>query len=125
MNASARGFTLVEVLVALTIVSLALPALLLEVQNQTAHTSYMRDKTIAQWIALNKMTELRVLRQLNNQVFKGTASDEVQMAGTRWTWYLEALETPVAGIKRMEVSVSQGDGEKDEALVVLAGFIHE
>ncbi|TQV82511.1 type II secretion system protein GspI [Exilibacterium tricleocarpae] len=120
-----RGFTLVEVLVALAIVSMALPALLHEVQGQTSHTSYMRDRTIAQWIAQNKMTELRVLRRLNNQVFKGTASDQVEMAGTTWTWYLEALETPVEGMKRMEVRVSLGDKEKEESLVMLAGFVHE
>ncbi len=125
MKTEQRGFTLIEVMVALVIVSVALPALLFEVQNQASHTGYLRDKAVAQWIAQNKMTELRVLRELNDQVFKGTASGEVEMAGADWTWYLEALDTEVDGIKRMEVSVSLGQAEREEALVTLAGFIHE
>ena len=56
----ARGFTLVEVLVALIIVALGLTALLVAV-NGTARTSgFLRDKSLGQWIALNRLSEVRL-----------------------------------------------------------------
>ena len=59
----ARGFTLIEVMVALAVVAIALPALLISLYQQVDSTAYLRDKSIAHMVAANKLVELRVLAQ--------------------------------------------------------------
>ena len=57
----ARGFTLVEVMVALAIVAIALPALLMALYQQIDDTAYLRDKTLAYMVAENKLAEIRLV----------------------------------------------------------------
>jgi type II secretion system protein I len=57
---SSGGFTLVEVLVALVVVALGLAALMVAVQGAARTSGYLRDKTLAQWIALNRIAEVRI-----------------------------------------------------------------
>ena len=57
---SSGGFTLVEVLVALVVVALGLAALMVAVQGAARTSGYLRDKTLAQWIALNRLAEVRL-----------------------------------------------------------------
>mgnify|MGYP001548877174 CR=1 FL=1 len=51
----ARAFTLVEVMVALAVVAIALPALLGALSQQVDATGYLRDKSLAQWVAANNV----------------------------------------------------------------------
>jgi general secretion pathway protein J len=55
-----RGFTLIEVLVALAIVVLGIAALLSSLTSAADTTIFLRDKTFAQWIALNRIAEVRL-----------------------------------------------------------------
>ncbi|MDO5101711.1 MAG: type II secretion system minor pseudopilin GspI [Lautropia sp.] len=60
-NAQAvSGFTLIEVLVALTIIAIALMASLRAVGSITAGADDLRARTLAQWSAENRLTEIRV-----------------------------------------------------------------
>jgi general secretion pathway protein I len=52
-----RGFTLVEVMVALAVVAIALPALLVALSQHVDGTGYLRDKSLAQMVAANKLAE--------------------------------------------------------------------
>ena len=56
-----RAFTLVEVMVALAVVAVAVPALLLTLSQQLDGTRYLQDRTQAQWIAANRLAELRLV----------------------------------------------------------------
>jgi general secretion pathway protein I len=117
-----RGFTLIEVLVALAIVGFALPALLFQVMGNVDNEAYLRDKALAQWIAENKLAENRILRSMGQRVLLGSASGEEQMAGASWWWQLQSLPTGVDGMRRLEVEVGPQGKQK---LVSLVGFIHE
>src|SRR5688572_13577849 len=101
----AHGFTLVEVLVALFIVAVGMGALLAALSAAADNTTYLRDKTFAQWVALNRVTELRLA---NASPSKGKTSGETQFAGLRWQWEQEVTDLDVPGVIRMDVKVRLG-----------------
>jgi general secretion pathway protein I len=94
------GFTLIEVLVALVIVTLAVSALLGTVSSSASNVAYLKDKTLAEWVALNRLTELRIAQVMPD---KGRRTGNTDMAGIRWQWEEEVIELPVKGLFRIEV----------------------
>jgi general secretion pathway protein I len=117
----ARGFTLIEVLVALMIVAVGLTALMVAV-NGTARTSgFLRDKTLAQWIALNRLTEVR----LNVVKFgQNTDTGEVDFGNRKWHYDTRYFATSIASMKRVVVRVYLGDAKtKGNAIAQAVGFL--
>ena len=99
----APGFTLVEVLVALAIITVGASAVLAAVTSSADTTSYLRDKTFAEWIALNRVAETRLAMR---RPVPGESSGEVDFAGGRWHWTQIVAEVEnVSGMLRIEVSV--------------------
>jgi general secretion pathway protein I len=94
------GFTLLEVLIALAIVALAVGALLGTVTSSASNIIYLKDKTLAEWVALNRLTELHIAQQMPD---KGRRVGNTDMAGMRWQWEEEVIELPVKGMFRIEV----------------------
>jgi general secretion pathway protein I len=113
------GFTLIEVLVALIVVGLGMLAVIQTVSQTANTTSYMREKTIAQWIAMNQLTQVR-LQPSAPPVDK--SSDEVEMAGRDWRWTMEVKQTPIESIRRIEVRVRPKDAPETSSLAFVAGF---
>jgi general secretion pathway protein I len=102
----ARGFTLIEVLVALAIVAIGMAALLSTLSSSADGASYQRDKTFAEWVALNRLAEVRLALQRPS---KGKTDGEVELAGRKWKWSQEVLETEIKGVMRIDVSVRPSD----------------
>lgn len=121
--ASNRGFTLVEVLVALMVVSLALPALLMQISTMANTTAHTRDVAIAHWVAENRMQEIHLTRHMQGITPRGREADYGRMAGETWDWQVETEPTPLPGLLRLRVRVSMQGGDAD--LVELSGFILE
>ena len=112
-----RGFTLIEVLAALVIVSLGMLAAIEAVSQTASNTTRMRERTLAHWVAMNRLTAVRLEPRAPNI---GRSSDEVEMADRRWRWTMEVSETPVESIRRIDISVSEaGD---DRPLATVSGF---
>ena len=116
-----RGFTLVEVLVALVVVALGLTALMVAV-NGTARTSgFLRDKSLAQWIALNRLSEVR----LNVTKFgQNTDTGELDFGSRKWHYDTRYFDTSIASMKRVVVRVYKGDAKtKGNPLAQAVGFL--
>lgn len=123
MRAEDRGFTLVEVMVALMVVALALPALIKALYQQIDGTAYLRDKSLAQWIASNRMAEVRLQVDRNDSLFKGERTGQDSMAGREWYWEMTSEETGVADFYRLEIRVGLEDFDEREPLYTLVGFL--
>lgn len=118
-TARAPGFTLIEVLAALVIVALGMLGVIQAVTQTARNGVYLREKTLAHWIALNAITERRLLPA---PPAVGESSDEVEFAGQRWRWSMRVSQTEVESLRRMDVSVRAADRPDDQALVTVTGF---
>jgi general secretion pathway protein I len=83
-----QGFTLLEVLIALAIVAMSVGALLGTITSSASNIIYLKDKTLAEWVALNRLTEVRIDQ---NMPAKGKRSGSTVMAGMRWEWQEEVI----------------------------------
>jgi general secretion pathway protein I len=117
----AQGFTLVEVLVALMIVALGLTALMVAVSGTARTSGFLRDKTIAQWIALNRLSEVR----LNVTKFgQNTDTGEVDFANRKWHYDTRYFDTSFASMRRIVVRVYAGDAKtKGNPVAQAIGFL--
>jgi general secretion pathway protein I len=98
-----RGFTLLEVMVALVIVSLSLTAVAASMSQMINAAQTMRDRTYASWIAQNRIAELRLAATIPDV---GASNGEVEYANTDWSWRAVISETGVDDLYRIDVSVS-------------------
>lgn len=123
MVSKSRGFTLVEVMVALLIVALALPALLMRIGGMATAAGHSRDVALAHWVAENKLQEIYLTQRLQGIVPRGRQADDTQLAGETWDWQTETEETELPGLLRLRVRVRMQGSE--ENLVELSGFLLE
>lgn len=114
------GFTLIEVMVALVIVSLALAGVAASMGQMIDTANTMRDRTFASWIAQNQIAEMRLAGVIPEV---GESSDEVDYANTTWVWTANVSETGVENLLRVEVSVSYAGS--DDRIRQVTGFIGE
>ena len=118
-----KGFTLVEVMVALAVVAIALPALLTALYQQVDSTGYLRDKSMAYMVAANKLTGLRILTDARQSLLPGKDSGVDQMADRDWYWWLDKQTTEVAQFYRIEISVARTEEQREQPLYTLVAFL--
>jgi general secretion pathway protein I len=123
MGSPESGFTLIEVLVALAIVAIGMAAVLGTLTSSASTVVYMRDKTLANWVAHNHIAEVRLQPQMPQL---GNTEGDVDFAGQKWHWRQETVATAVQGMVRMDVHVRPADVKADETrgwYVTLSGIM--
>lgn len=117
------GFTLVEVMVALAIVALSVPALLFTLDQHIDGTAHLRDKSMASLVAGNKLAEVRLLAASRRQLLQGSETGTADMAGREWFWWLESEQTQVPQFFRIEVRVGLREGQPETALISRVAYL--
>ena len=113
-----RGFTLVEVLVALAIVALSLAAIAASMSQMLDAANSLRDRTYASWIGQNKIAEMRLANVLPEV---SSTSGEVDFANATWDWRAVVSETGIENFMRIDVSVSHAGDEY--VVLTVTGFV--
>lgn len=114
-----RGFTLVEVLVALAIISIALMAALRAAGQGSNSVGELRARVLAGWVAENLLAEHRA-RQ--DWLPLGVRTGSQSQGGSNFSWREEVIATPNASFRRVDVLVFDGVDDS-HALAHLAGFV--
>jgi general secretion pathway protein I len=102
----ANGFTLIEAVVALLIVALGMMAVYTQLNQYATTAVYIEDKTLASWIATNRLTELSIEPAWPEL---GDLEEELEFAGREWHLLVVVNETEVPNLRRADVSVSLAD----------------
>lgn len=127
MKKTAQGFTLVEVMIAVMVLGIALGAIIQSIGRTTENVSYLRDRTLAHWVAMNKMAELQSLKK---PVSNSSGSES--MADQDWHWAIKVTGQPIeipgvpvkAEVNRVEIQVKR-DRKDKQALASLVSFFRK
>ncbi len=113
------GFTLVEVLVALAIISIALLAALRVAGGGTSSVGELRARLLARWVAENLLAEQRARGEW---LPLGMQRGKEREGGIEFAWREEVIATPNVTFRRVDIRVFAAP-EEAHALAHLTGFI--
>ena len=113
----ARGFTLLEVMVALAVIAIGLGAVITEASRNISNASLLEAKTLAHWIATNKVVEMQVSKAWPST---GEESGDVEMAGRDWYWTVITIDTPYDRMRRIDVEVRTDSGSERPIVKVIS-----
>lgn len=116
---SNRGFTLLEVLVALTIIAITLGAVIKTASDQTANTSYLKEKAIGHWVAMNALNQLLLEQDWPSL---GKSTDSATMASHEWYWQREVEKTPSPDSRKIIYRVFS-DSDFQQQVTSLVGYV--
>jgi len=114
-----RGFTLVEILVALAIVAVALAAGMRALAQGADTASALKARTLALWVAQNRLAAAQLSTPWPAL---GNANGDAEQAGTRFLWRTSIGTTPNPAFRRIEITVAAPESP-DYALAQLIGFL--
>ncbi|HET9580911.1 MAG TPA: type II secretion system minor pseudopilin GspI [Usitatibacter sp.] len=114
-----RGFTLIEILVAVAILAVALAATTRAASVATDGALETRQRLLATWAAQNRVAELRARR-----VFPPVAASKLdaQQAGLSLVLDENVVETPNPTIRRVDLAVSDARNP-DRVLARLTAYV--
>ncbi len=117
-----RGFTLLEILIALAILAITSIALLSQSRQSVDTRTALHDKTLGLWIAENSMDTLRADETWPSP---GADSEEVEVNEREWQVTTEVIETARPDMRRVTVAINikSQSGEFDKPVVELTSFI--
>ncbi|VXC60089.1 Type II secretion system protein I [Pseudomonas sp. 8Z] len=122
---AARGFTLLEVLVALAIFALVAASVLTASARSVRIASQLEEKTLAMWVADNHLTELQLATTPPDD---GRDEGQVEFAGRLWQWQSEIEATSEPSMRRVTLWVAAEErgargALRERAAVTLSGFL--
>ena len=118
-NDRTAGFTLLEVMIALSIVSIALVAIIGLMGDYVRNLQGLQERTFAHWVAMNRVVELQLADAWSESSKDKDGTDETSMFPMQWVQSVS--ETPYEMMKKVEVEVYSQQG--DEPLTRLTTYV--
>jgi general secretion pathway protein I len=117
---SSRGFTLLEILVAVAVLSLVAAAAIKTSGNAVNNVLYLKQQTMAHWVAMNKAAELELTGQWPDA---NTRTGVETFADGQWPWAITGHDTPDPDMRRFEIAIwaNSNEGEPLATLTVFLG----
>lgn len=105
-----RGFTLIEVMVALSVFSLAALAALQAASGHLTGLSALQDKTFAQYVASNRLAELSIE---NNWPLGNGRKGQQEQADITWYWQQQVTETVTPNVVAVTIKVMKSENGRE------------
>jgi len=120
----ARGFTLIEVMVALTIFAFCAVSMVQVLTQSVDNFSKIERKTFGTWIAENQLSELRLQPEFPSI---GEKEADLEYSNREWLVKTKVIKTELATMRRVEVEVYLREPNIKEPVFVagLSGFVGE
>lgn len=118
-----HGFTLIEVMVAMAIVAFAVSSLLFSVGKQVDNSAYLREKILAQWVALNVLQEAQLKARATEKFPDDKTSGDIKLADRQWQWEMHSSKTDDKNILQLDVNVFAGENRNDDPTSSVSGYI--
>ncbi len=118
---SAKGFTLLEVMVALAIFAVAAIAVTKVGMNFTQSIGQMNDRTFAHFVAMNELADM----EINGSWPEGTGEKMVDAQGQQWLVSHQVYNTISENVRRIEIRVAltQEDGQAASNITSIVAFL--
>ncbi len=115
----------------MAVVALALSAIIQTTGGAIANHAYLRDRTLAHWVARNALTEWQLSRKWPDI---GERSGTAEFGNREWDWSIQVIQTDEEDMRRLDievramknkraVAVRPGKNKKASALAMLSGFV--
>jgi len=108
-----RGFTLLEMLIAIAIVGIIGAAVSTAIGGVANQTRSLEQRTVANWIASNQLARMRMLQRRQGQALgEGRQQTRLVFADRQWEVDTQIKTTDHPWIRRVEVSVYESSDEE-------------
>jgi len=114
-----KGFTLLEVLIAMGIFAIAGVALLGVADTNFKSLSQIEQRTVALWVASNQLVEANLSQTWPP---KDNLNGKVEMAGTEWFWLQKVLKTNDEELRHITIEVRLEEKE-EQAITQLSTYV--
>lgn len=113
-----RGFTLIEVLLALSIIAISLTALLRATSQTTLFTQRIKEKSSAHWVAMQVLTSIQTgfIKASSNEVIDNSS----QIFNTTWYWHAKISNTPIKNMEQITINI--GKQPHADYIYTLSGY---
>ena len=120
-----RGFTLIELMVALAVVAIVATAVLVQGGETAAQTYSMERRALARWTLENEIERARLAQVVNpGPLAIGTNRRRVSLGARDWLVVEDTIETSHPWLRRVEYSVfAVEDGREVGPVDTLTAFI--
>lgn len=108
MYTKTKGFTLIEIMVAMAIIAIALVSLMKASGSHTHSAAYLKAKTLAHYVAMNEVTRLQISNEWPDL---GSSNKSTEMAGIEWYWTRQVEKTgdESGNIRGVKFTIYQDD----------------
>lgn len=115
-----KGFTLLEVLIAVAILSIAMISAMIAISSHIKNQVYMKDRTFAHWVAMNSVAELRAHDEWPGS---GELTGSEEMGQRSYLWKIKVTAFDGGAVRRLDVEVEAEDdpGQTLSSLIAFVG----
>ena len=114
-----RGFTLLEVLIALAVLAILASAVVSQTSHSTRQLQVLEQKTHALWVAEYQLNKLRIADQWPSI---GRSIQTVEYAERNWLINTQVSSTSDPWLRKITVMISSDQDTNQQNIITLTGY---